>query len=64
MPSVGSLLECSSADVDITSAEVVDGKLRVRLNERSGKKENVKLNTQKGTAEVALQPFGIVQSEL
>ena len=64
MPSVGSLLECSSADVDITSAEVVNGKLRVRLNERSGKKESVKLNTQKGAAEVALQPFGIVQSEL
>ena len=64
MPSCGSLLESSSADVDVTSAEIVGDKLVVRLNERLGKKASVTLRTQKGSAEVAMQPFGIVQKEL
>lgn len=64
MPSYGSLLESSSADVDVTSAEIVGDKLVVRLNERLGKKASVTLRTQKGSTEVAMQPFGIVQKEL
>lgn len=59
----GSLLESSSRSVDITSAEVIDGKLSVRLNERMGKSERVKLNVAKRCIEVDIKPFGIAQQE-
>lgn len=65
MAAQGSLLQCSSINVDITSAEVAEnGKLNIRLNERLGKQERVKLNTSKGGIEVEIKPFGIVQKEL
>ena len=60
----GSLLQSSSANVDVTSAEVENGKLQIRLNERMGKSEKVRLNTSKGGIEVDIKPFGIVQQEL
>ena len=60
----GSLLQSSSSDVEITSAEVVDGKLQVRLNERRGKSEHVDLATEKSKSCVEVKPFGIVQHTL
>lgn len=59
-----SLLECSSEDVDITSAVVDDGVLKVRLNERTGKSRKVKLSTPKGGCECEVKPFGIVLQNL
>ena len=56
-----SLVECSAENVEITSAEMHDGKLVVRLNERMGKKCRVKLTTPRGSAEVEVAPFGIVE---
>ncbi len=64
MAAKGSLLQCSSANVDITSAEIANGKLQLRLNERMGKSAQVKLNTSKGGAVVDIKPFGIVSQEL
>ena len=60
----GSLLQSSSSDVEITSAEVVDGKLQVRLNERRGKSESVELTTEKAKSRIEVKPFGIVQHTL
>ena len=60
----GSLLKASSAEVEITSAEVVEGKLQVRLNERRGKSESVELQTEKAKSKVEVKPFGIVQHTL
>ena len=60
----GSLLNSSSKDVEVTSAEVVDGKLQVRLNERRGKSESVELTTEKAKSRVEVKPFGIVQHTL
>lgn len=60
----GSLLKASSAEVEITSAEVVEGKLQLRLNERRGKSESVELQTEKAKSKVEVKPFGIVQHAL
>jgi hypothetical protein len=59
-----SLMESSAENVEITSAEVKDGKLSVRFNERTGTKSAVKLSTPKGGVEFEIQPFGIVNKSL
>lgn len=59
-----SLLESSSVDVDITSAMVENGVLKLRLNERTGRSQSVKLSTPKRSAECEVKPFGIVQQSL
>ena len=64
LASQGSLLKASSAEVEITSAEVVDGKLKVRLNERRGKSESVELQSEKAKSKAEVKPFGIVQHTL
>ena len=64
MAACGSLLKSTNSDVEVTSAEVVDNKLHIRLNERVGKPARVKISTAKGAAEVELKPFGIVNQTL
>ena len=64
MASSASLLNASSTDVEITSAEVVENKLQLRLNERTGEPQRVKLNTAKGSTEVDVKPFGILNQTL
>ena len=64
MAASASLLTASSANVEITSAEVVENKLQLRLNERTGKPQRVKLNTAKGSTEVDVKPFGILNQTL
>ena len=64
MAASASLLTASSANVEITSAEVVEDKLQLRLNERTGKPQRVKLNTAKGSVEVDVKPFGILNQTL
>ena len=59
-----SLLNSSSANVDVTSAKVENGKLQLRLNERVGKSEQVKISTPKSGVEVNVKPFGIVEQAL
>lgn len=65
LPAQDSLLQSSSEGVDITSAEIVDGKLTIRLNERMGKSEQVMLRVGKGcTQSLDIKPFGIVEKQL
>lgn len=64
MAAKASLLQSSSTNVEISSAEVVENKLQLRLNERIGKAVRVKLNTAKGSTEVDVKPFGILNQTL
>ena len=64
MPARASLLESTNENVDITSAMVENGFLKVRLNERTGKSQKVKLSTSKGSIECDVKPFDIVQKSL
>ena len=59
-----SLMEASAENVDVTSAEVKEGKLSLRINEHTGTKSAVKLTTPKGGVEFEIQPFGIVNKSL
>lgn len=59
-----SLLESSNESVDVTSAKVENGSLKLRLNERTGKVQRVKLSTPKCSVECEVKPFGIVQQSL
>lgn len=64
LPSTASLLESNNVNVDITSAVVADGALKLRLNERTGKSQKVKISTPKGVAECEVKPFAIVEQAL
>lgn len=59
LPTHASLLQSSSSDVDITSAVVENGHLHLRLNERVGKSQKVKISTARGDKEYCLAPFGV-----
>lgn len=59
MAASASLLKASSTDVEITSAEVNGEKLQLRLNERSGETQRVKINSAKSSIEVEVKPFSI-----
>lgn len=58
-----SLLRSSSGDVEVTSAEVREGRLRCRINERSGARHEVVLTTPRGGCRFTIGPFGIIEKE-
>ena len=59
-----SFLKCSQPNIDITSADIKDGVLKVMLNEREGKETDVILEAGSISNDIHIKGFGITEEAL
>ena len=65
LPAGGSLMSMDAPDVDVTMMDVTgNGGLTVRLNGRTGRERDVRLETGGRSVSVRVPPYGIVTKEL